>query len=63
MKRRENHKKSFGGEKDAHAVLQRIDRLTQDEAQMTAAELLKIVYGLLQVNEQRHSTRLVVELQ
>ncbi len=32
--------------KDVEAVLQRLDRLTQDEARTTAAEILKIVYGL-----------------
>jgi hypothetical protein len=33
-------------EKDAKAVLQRLDRLSQTEARMTAAEILKVVYGL-----------------
>jgi len=41
-------KKLFGGGKDAEAVLQRLDRLTQDESRTTAAEILKIVYGLVQ---------------
>jgi len=35
-------------EKDIEAVLQRLDRLTQDEARMTAAEIFKVVHGLLQ---------------
>ena len=38
----------FGGEKDTEAVLQRLDRLTLDEARTTAAEILKVVYGLAQ---------------
>ena len=41
-------KSLFGGGKGAEAVLQRIDRLTQDEARTTAAETLKVVYGLVQ---------------
>jgi hypothetical protein len=41
-------KKLFGGDKDAEAILQRLDRLTQDEARATAAEILKIVHGLMQ---------------
>jgi hypothetical protein len=41
-------KKMFGGEMDAEAVLQRLDRLTQDEARTTAAEILRVVYGLVQ---------------
>jgi hypothetical protein len=40
-------KKGFG-EKDFQAVLQRLDRLTRDEARTTAAETLKVVYGLVQ---------------
>ena len=40
-------KKPFEG-KDVEAVLQRLDRLTQDEARATATEILKVVYGLVQ---------------
>lgn len=40
-------KKCFGG-KHIEAVLQRLDRLTQDEAQICAGEILKVVYGLVQ---------------
>ena len=40
-------KKVFG-EKDIEAVLQRLDRLTQDEARTTAAQTLEVVYGLVQ---------------
>jgi hypothetical protein len=35
-------------EKDVEAILQRLDRLTQDEARTTAAETLKVVYSLVQ---------------
>ena len=35
-------------ENDVEAVLQRLDRLTQDEARTTAAQTLEIVYGLFQ---------------
>jgi len=38
----------FQGDKHTEAVLQRLDWLTLDEAQMTAAEILKVVYGLVQ---------------
>ena len=40
-------KKGFG-EKDVEAILQRLDRLTQDEARTTAAQILEVVYGLVQ---------------
>ena len=40
--------KQFFGEKDVEAVLQRLDRLTQDEARMTAAQTLGVIYGLAQ---------------
>jgi hypothetical protein len=40
-------KKVFG-EKDVEAVLQRLDRLTQDEARTTAAQILEVIYGLVQ---------------
>ena len=40
--------KKFFGEKDVEAVLQRLDRLTQDEARMTAAQTLGVIYGLVQ---------------
>jgi hypothetical protein len=36
------------GENDLEAVLQRLDRLTQDEARTTAAQTLEVVYGLFQ---------------
>jgi len=40
-------KKGFG-EKDVEAILQRLDRLTQDEARTTAAQTLEVVHGLVQ---------------
>jgi ribosomal 50S subunit-associated protein YjgA (DUF615 family) len=40
-------KKHFG-EKDVEAILQRLDRLTQDEARTTAAQTLEVVHGLVQ---------------
>ena len=41
-------KKLFGGDKDVEAVLQRLDRLTQEEARITAAQTLEVVFGLIQ---------------
>src|SRR5260221_10517183 len=38
----------FGGDKHTEAVLQRLDRLTLDEARTTPAEILKVIYGLIQ---------------
>ena len=40
--------KKLLGEKDVEAILQRLDRLTQEEAQITAAQTLEVVYGLIQ---------------
>jgi len=40
--------KKITGKKDAEAVLQRLVRLSQTEARTTAAEILKVVYGLAQ---------------
>ena len=49
--------KKLLGEKDVEATLQRLDRLTLDEARTTAAEILKIVHGLVQdMSEQTDST-------
>ena len=36
------------GEKDVEVVLQRLDRLTLDEARATTAQNLEAVYGLVQ---------------
>jgi hypothetical protein len=41
-------KKLFGGEKDVEAVLRRLDRLTEDEARIAAAQTLEVVCGLIQ---------------
>ena len=41
-------KKLFGGEKDVEVVLQRLDRLTLDEARITAAQTFDVVCGLFQ---------------
>ena len=40
--------KKLLGEKDVEATLQRLDRLTLDEARMTAAQSLEAIYGLVQ---------------
>ena len=39
--------KKLLGEKDVEAILQRIDRLTLDEARTTAAQSLEAIYGLV----------------
>ena len=36
------------GETDIEGVLQRLDRLTEDEARVTAAQTLEVVHGLFQ---------------
>ena len=40
-------KKGFG-RKDVEVIMQRLDRLTQDEARTTAAQSLEVVYSLVQ---------------
>ena len=40
--------KKLFGEKDTEAVLERLNRLTQDEAKLTAAQTLEVVHGLVQ---------------
>ena len=40
--------KKLLGENDAETILQRIDRLTLDEARTTAAQSLEAIYGLVQ---------------
>jgi hypothetical protein len=47
--------KKFLGENEVEAVLQRLDRLTQDEARATAAQTLDVVYGLV------HNMKVVME--
>jgi hypothetical protein len=39
--------KKLLGENDIEAVLQRLDRLTQEEARATATQTLEVVYGLV----------------
>ena len=40
--------KKLFGENDVEAILQRLDRLTLDEARTTAAQSLEAIYGLVQ---------------
>jgi hypothetical protein len=40
--------KKLFGEKDVEVVLQRLDRLTQEEARLTAAQTFEVVCGLFQ---------------
>ena len=40
--------KKLFGENDIEPVLQRLNRLTQEEAKLTAAQTLEIVHGLVQ---------------
>ena len=39
--------KKLRGENEIEATLQRLDRLTLDEARATAAQTLEVVYGLV----------------
>ena len=43
----EKFAKKLLGESEIEAVLHRLDRLTQDEARMTAAQTLGVVHGLV----------------
>jgi hypothetical protein len=43
----EKFAKKLLGESEIESVLQRLDRLTQDEARMTAAQTLEVVHGLI----------------
>ena len=36
------------GEKQMEAMVKRLDRLTQDEARQTVAQILKVVHGLVE---------------
>jgi hypothetical protein len=51
----EKFTKKLFGESEVEAVLQRLDRLTQDEARITVAQTLSVVYGLV------NNTRVVME--
>ena len=46
--RTEKFKKKLLGEDDIEAVLQRLDRLTLDEARATGGQILEVVHGLVQ---------------
>jgi hypothetical protein len=43
----EKFAKKLLGESEVEAVLQRLNRLTQDEARMTAVQTLGVVHGLV----------------
>ena len=43
----EKYAKKLLGESEIEDVLQRLDRLTVDEARMTGAETLQVVHGLV----------------
>ena len=43
----EKFAKKLLGESEIEAVLQRLDRLTQDEGRMTVAQTLEVVHGLV----------------
>ena len=43
----EKYAKMLIGDNDIEAVLQRLERLTTEELQMTAAQTLEVVYGLV----------------
>ena len=51
----EKFAKKLLGESEVEAVLQRLDRLTQDEAHMTVAQTLSVVHGLV------NNTKVVME--
>jgi hypothetical protein len=40
--------KKLRGEKDIEATIQRLDRLTLDEGRATTAQILEVIYGLVQ---------------
>lgn len=42
----EKFAKSLLGENDVEAVLQRLDRLTTEESQITATQTMEVVFGL-----------------
>jgi hypothetical protein len=51
----EKFAKKLLGESEVEAVLQRLDRMTQDEARMTVAQTLSVVHGLV------NNTKVVME--
>ena len=44
----EKFTKKLLGEGEIETVLQRLDRLTQDEARITVAQTLRVVHGLVE---------------
>ena len=40
--------RKLASEKKMEAMVQRLDRLTQDEARQTVAQILKVVHGLVE---------------
>jgi hypothetical protein len=51
----EKFAKKLFGESEVEAVLERLDRLTQDEARITVAQTLSVVHGLV------NNTKVVME--
>jgi hypothetical protein len=54
----------LAGEKKMEAMVQRLDRLTHDEARQTVAQILKVVHGLVEnmkvvMDGESKSTKLV----
>jgi hypothetical protein len=45
----EKFAKKFLGESDIEDILQRLDRLTVDEARMTGTQTLRVVHGLMKL--------------
>ena len=43
----EKFAKKLRGDREIEAVLQRLDRLTQEEGRMTVAQTLEVVHGLM----------------
>ena len=43
----ENYARQFLEENDVRVILQRLARLTQEEARMTAGLILEVIYGLV----------------
>ena len=55
--------KKLRGEREIETVLQRLDRLTQDEARMTVAQTLSVVHGLMgNVKVAMEGTQLIYDI-
>jgi len=61
----ENYAKQLDEEGDARLVLQRLARLTQEEARRTAGPILEVIYGLISnmavVMEGKYSSLVLVD--